>query len=120
MSYFLPINVNGLQGFTQSGEGAGWYQLAVPGAVLPTVPGIIVPPEATGVLLQAIAIMEYSQSPAQAIADPSNALSMPGGGTIFISGQEALSRLCFKLPANGAQFVLQFYSGNIGPIPHVN
>lgn len=114
MIYFEPIDDGGIAIFTQGAEAAGWYQLNMPGRTLPDI-GIAVPQGTTGVFLQALAELDFSQSPAQAVADPGTAMRLPANGTIFIPGQEAVTRLCIRLGASGGAFVVQFYRGTIGP-----
>lgn len=115
--YFAPVDVGGIQLFTQGGTAAGWYQLPVPGAVCTLLPGITIPDSATGVIFQAHADITYSLSPAQAALNPTTGLTLWAGGTAVFSGQDAIRQLCIKLPASGASFSFQWCHGDIGPIP---
>lgn len=117
--YFTPVDEDGFAQFAQGATPAGWYQLATPGATLPTLPGIPVPPEPQGILVQAHVDLDYCQSPAQTgtITVP---MRLPAGATIFIPGATAVKNFCVKLGAGGASFAIQFWSGNIGPTLHID
>ena len=117
MSYFLPIDVDGLQRFDQGGEAPGWYQLAVPGATLGTLPGITVPPGTTGLILQAITAVRFRYTPASVGINPTDTITLPAGGTKVIIGQGAVRDLCFLLDGTPTSLVVQYYQGAIGPIP---
>jgi hypothetical protein len=117
--YFEPINLGGLQSFFEAGE-TGWYQFNVPGAVLPTFGSIVVPQLAQGMLVQAVNDVRYCFSPDDALAGTGAYLTLPAGGTIFLSGTEHVRQFCVLLGAGTATFTVQFYQGNIGPIPTIN
>lgn len=115
--YFTPVDGGGIVRFTQGGASAGWYQLNMPGRLLTALPGVSVPASATGVLIQAVTDVSWCMSPQVADIGDTFALTLAAGTTAFIPGYEALQQLCFLLPASGAQFVLQFHQGDIGPTP---
>jgi len=119
-NYFSPINTGGLQPFTATGE-SGWYQFDVPGAVVPTLPGVVVPQEATGMLLQARTDLAICFSPSEAALNTTAWYTLPAGGTIVVSGQKWLRGFCIRLGLTpGASFTAQFLQGNIGPILEIN
>ena len=114
MSHFAPVDADGFATF-EGGAAAGWYQLATPTATLPELPGITVPPEAQGMLIQATAELAYCFAPESVGSNP-EPFSLPAGGTRFFSGQSWLRNLCIKVDANTA-FSIQFCAGSTGPIP---
>lgn len=114
--YFTPIDAEGIAIFTQGAESAGWYQLNTPARSLADI-GLTPPEGTTGVFIQALADLDFSQSPAQAVADPATAMRLTAKGTMFIPGAEAVQNLCIRLGANGGAFVVQYFTGQIGPLP---
>jgi hypothetical protein len=118
MSNFAPIDVDGFGSFSVSAEPAGWYQLATPAATLPTIPGITVPEEAQGFLLQATTALQYCCSPGSTGTNP-DPLQLPAGGTIFLSGQTWVRGLCILVGATTA-FSITFCTGSQDPIPKIS
>lgn len=117
--YFTPVNGGGIVRFTQGGTASGWYQLDMPGRLITALPGVTVPQGSTGVLIQAVTDVSFCMSPQVAEIGDTFALTLAAGASAFIPGYEALQQLCFLLPASGAQFVLQFHEGGIGPTPTI-
>lgn len=118
-SYFAPINVGGLQRFTQTGEAAGWYRLNLPGSTAPPalLPGITVPPGATGAYLEATAALRIGFSPSAAAGGTTSYLAMAAGSKWFLPGREWIANLCVLLTGSGTDFTIQFVQGSIGPQP---
>lgn len=118
-SYFAPINVGGLQRFTQTGEAAGWYRLNLPGSTAPPtlLPGITVPPGATGAYLEATAALRIGFSPSAAAGGTTSYLAMSAGSKWFLPGREWIANLCVLLTGSGTDFTIQFVQGSIGPQP---
>jgi hypothetical protein len=120
--YFTPIStLDGIQTFIQTVEPADWYQLATtfPPSLPLIITGILAPADATAVLMQAIAPIQYCMSPLMA-PTLGFGLSLEANGTIFIPGIEAMRQLCILLPPGGAHVSFQFFKGNIGPVPTIN
>lgn len=118
-AYFRPLDAFGTQSFQQAGQPAGWYQFLVDVPVVPTIP-IVLRDIAQGLLIQAISEIRYCLSPAAAAAGTTAYLVLPAGTTLFLSGAQSMRQFCILLPAAGAEFVVQIYTGNIGPIPLIN
>jgi len=118
-AYFRPLDAFGTQSFQQAGQPAGWYQFLVDVPVVPTIP-IVLRDIAQGLLIQAISEIRYCLSPAAAAAGTTAYLVLPAGATLFLSGAQSMRQFCILLPAAGAEFVVQIYTGNIGPIPLIN
>jgi len=114
---YLPINTNGYQVFTQSGEAAGWYQLDVPGAVLDVLPGITLPPEATAMAIQAGSDLVFCQSPATAVGGATG-MTLAAGQTFWFVGRQSIYNFCADLGASGGSFLIQYYQGSAdgGPV----
>lgn len=118
--YFQPINVGGIDTFTASGQ-SGWYQFDVPNALVPVLPGITVPPGATGFVIQANTAIAYCFSPEEADLGTSAWLSLPAGGSVVVSGTQWVRQFCVRLGlVANASFTVQFLTGNIGPILEIN
>lgn len=118
--YFLPIDTGGVQVFTQGATPSGWRQFNLPTSINTWLPGITVPAGATGMLVQAVAALNYCFSPSAAFASTAAQLTLPAGGTIVLSGREWITAFCVNLPASGASFTVQFFYGSIGPVPDIN
>lgn len=114
-NYFAPVDADGMQRFVEAGEPAGWYQLDQTAPTVGLLPGITVPDGVTGMLVQATTALTYCFSPADALAGPAQALTLQAGGTLTISGRTAVLQFCVELTGAGANFTIQFLSGNIGP-----
>jgi hypothetical protein len=114
---FNPIDVDGFGSFTAAAEPAGWYQLATPAATLPTIPGIVVPPGAQGIQLQAITDTAYCYAPGSVGSNPQPML-LAAGSTTTIFGQQWVQALCIKVDGTTA-FAVQFLEGSIGPVPNL-
>ena len=118
--YFAPIaDPSGMQEFTQVAEPAGWYQPNNVQRTLPALPGISVPPGATGAWLYARAATQFCLSPNETPA-LSAGLTLAAGGRVWLPSAASVRALCILLGASGGSFVIQFYTGNIGPLPAVN
>lgn len=123
MNGFLqPVNGSGFAAFTQAAEAAGWYQFNTPrrNALLPAITGITIPTDAQGFMIQAKTSLDYIFSPSSALLGATSSFNLPAGGYAFFSGADSLAAFCMLMPAAGAQFVVTFYSGSIGPIPMLN
>lgn len=123
MNGFLqPVNGSGFAAFTQAAEAAGWYQFNTPrrNALLPAITGITIPTDAQGFMIQAKTSLDYMFSPSSALLGATGSFNLPAGGYAFFSGADSLAAFCMLMPAAGAQFVVTFYSGSIGPIPMLN
>lgn len=115
--YFTPIDAGGIVRFIQGATAAGWYQLNRPGLINTALPGIVVPAECTGMLIQAEAPLTFAYSPQDALAGITYGLDISTGSSMFVPGYEFVNQWCVLLPASGAQFSIQFYQGGIGPLP---
>lgn len=119
-SYFTPENVLGIASYQADGSEGGWYQLDIPGATLDVLP-IAVPDGTSGILVQALgADLLYCLSPSEALGGTSAYLTLPAGSTIFLPGQAHVRQFCALLNGGTPNIVVQFYTGEIGPVPQVN
>lgn len=118
--YFQPVNLGGIATFTASGQ-TGWYQFDVPDALVSVLPGITVPADATGFVLQANTAIAYCFSPEEADLGTTAWLSLPAGGSVVVSGKQWVRQFCVRLGlVANASFTVQFLTGNIGPILEIN
>jgi hypothetical protein len=118
--YLTPINAGGIQRFTEGATAPGWYQLDLPGALNPALPGVTVPPNATGMLVQSNASFDYCLSPEDAALGLGQALTMPTGDTMFLTGRNSVLAFCVQLIGAGANITFQFYTGDLGPVPSID
>lgn len=119
MAYFNPINASdGIQEFLPAAE-VGWHQMPGPSSVLPEVPNLTLPADAQGVWIQARGgTLTYCMSP-EATNLLSVGMTLADGESRFVPGAIAMRSLCFLLDGT-VGFVLQFYTGDIGPTPTVS
>lgn len=114
--YFTPIDTNGTQRFTESGEATGWYRLdQTPPGPLPVL-STFIPPEATGFILQAITAVQYSFSP-DVSAPGTLSMTLAPGAYLQSPGGTAMQQLSIYLDGSGTDFIILFYTGNVGPMP---
>lgn len=116
---FAPIDTGGLTSFTEGAEAPGWYQLPVPGAVLPTLPGTTVPPGAQGFQITALADVVICFSPADALGGATTGLVLTAGSSYVFPGRSWVDGFCILLSGAGASFSLQYLRGSIGPLPAI-
>lgn len=118
--YFTPHDAEGLQQFVQGVEPDGWYQFDRPGLSVSALPGITIPEDTNGVIIQAVTDMRYCLSPADAQLGTTAYLTLPAGAYLELPGQEAVYQFCVYLDPTVTTFTIAWLKGGIGPMPWIN
>jgi|GEM_PF-2799841 len=119
--YFTPITEpNGFQyyGTPDPAPASGWYQLNVPGATLPIVPGFTPVPDTQGVWLSVgSGTLLFKTVPNSPSIGQKMAMSLDGRGKnmLLLPGSAWVRNLCLWLDDKPLEFSIQFLRGNIGP-----